>query len=444
MRAPAAWSTTREALRRAVGNRSFRGAAVIGSGAAVGQAIQVAATPIVSRLYGPQAYGALAVFSSLLGIASILVTFRFEVAIPLPREDEEARDLLVLALGLALVLAGATGIGLAAWGYLFRAAPPGNPLTRHLAWTLPLGMLGIGCYQSLAYWATRKQMYRAISATRMNQAGAAVATQVALYRLPPQGLGLILAWIVGQAFGLRPLFMAFRATGPRTPLPSLGRLRGLARRYWSISAFGTATAVATTFGDSLPALLLAKAFGLETAGVYLMASRVFSLPEQMVGTAIAQVFMGEASQRLREDPRLVPTYFHSVHRTLLWVGAGVLVLGSLSPLALPWVLGAKWHAAGAVAAILAPMAATDITVRPLYNITVIGNRPRLQLITGLLPMGMSIIGLVIPVLLGCPARVALLSYALCRCLGSQMNYLLYRQVAHAIGAGAGPGPAAHG
>ena len=426
--------------RRLAGNSTLRGVILIGGGAAAGQIITVAATPIVSRLYGPPAYGALAVFTSILNMASILVTFRYEVAIPLPTEDEEARDLLVLALAMALVAAGLVCAGLLGWLAFARPSQP-NPLLRHLVWTLPLGMLGAGGYQSFAYWATRKRLYRPISATRLNQSVAAVGSQILLFRLPPQGLGLILAAIVARAFGLRTLITAFWASSPKTPWPSPARLVALLRKYWSISAYGIATAVATEIGDSLPSLLLARAFGLPAAGIYLMASRIFALPSQMVGAAVSQVFMGECSHRLREDPRTVHDYFHSVHRNLRWVGGGVLLLGALSPLFLPWVLGAKWHAAGMVAAILAPMAATDITVRPLYNITVIANRPRLQLVTGLVPMAFSVLGLGLPIFLGGSDTTALVSYSLSRCLGSGVIYLIYRSVARNLGSGEeGPGP----
>ena len=408
--------------------------ALIGGGAAVGQAIMVAATPIVSRLYGPHAYGALAVFGSILTIASILVTFRFEVTIPLPKEDEEARDILVLALTLAFFAAGLVCLSLLIWRFLTKAADT-DPSFRHLVWTLPLGMLGIGCYQSLAYWATRKRLYRSISATRVNQSIASVGTQILLHRLPPPGLGLMVAYIVGQAVGVRPLFLAFRASSPKGHLPSLAKLVSLARKYFKLSAYGSATAIAIAIGSGLPSLLLAKVYGLEAAGIYLMASRVFALPAQMVGAAVSQVFMGETSQRLRENPRSVPEYFHAVHRNLMWLGGCVLVLGGISPLVLPWILGAKWHAVGAIAVILAPMAAMEISVSPLYNITVIGNRPKLQLLTGLLPMGSSIAGLGLPVFFGLQYRTALFCYMVCQCLGYGLTYITYRNVARSIGTG---------
>ena len=429
---------TKAALRSLMQNSTFRGVALIGSGTAIGQAITVVATPIVSRLYGPQAYGALGVFSSVLVIGAILVSFRFEVTIPLPSEEGEARDLLVLSTVLTVLFVGLTCLGLVGWRLLAKPTAL-SPLSSQLVWTVPLGMLGIGCYQIMSYWATRKKLYRPISVTRLNQAIAAVCTQIALFRLSPQGLGLMLAAIVGQAFGIRPLFSAFWKTSPHGPLPTIPRLVSLGRKYWSLSASGTATALAQAVGDNLPSLLLAKAFGLEIAGLYLMAARLCNLPAQMIGAAVSQVFMGEASQRLRDDPRSVPRYFQTVHNKLLWLGAATLVLGLLSPLVLPWVLGPKWYAAGAVAAILAPMAAMDITVRPLFNITVIGNRPRMQFYTGLLPMVFSIAGLGVPILVGLSSRIAIMSYAGCRCLSYWIIYRLYLGVAKQIGAGSAPG-----
>ena len=424
----------RATLRRLLQNSTVRGVALIGGGTALGQALNVIATPIVSRMYSPHAYGALAVYSSILSIAACAVSFRFEIAIPLTREDEEARDLLVLALSLAVLTSALTGIGLLIWRALAQAHH-GDPLFWTLVWTVPLGMVGLGFYESLDYWAIRKRLYKTMSATRLSQATASVGTQLALWRLPPRGLGLVLAAIVAQAFGLRTLFTAFWRSRPQAPLPSLAKLAATARRFFKTGAFGTASALVGNFGDALPSLILARAYGLEAAGIYLMAARLLALPTRLVGAATADVFSAEASERLRKDPRLVLGYFESVHRHLLKIGVGLMALGALSPWVLPWVLGGKWHDAGMTALILAPMAATDITVRPLYNITIIGNRSNLQLATSFILTCLSVLGLGVPILAGQGPRVTLLSFSLCRCLGCWLIYFIYHWVAKNIATG---------
>jgi O-antigen/teichoic acid export membrane protein len=422
----------RQKLDRVLGDATLRGVALIGGGSALGQAAAVATTPILSRLYGPQAYGALAVFSSLLGVASILVTFRFEVAVPLPEDPSEARDIFILSTFLSVAMSALACLGTLVW-LRVRQGGQSGPIFWHMSWLVPLGMLGIGCYQNLSYWAARQRLYKSISATRVTQQIASVGTQTGLCRLPPQGLGLILGYIVGQAFGLQSLYQGYRASRPAGPLPSFRRMTAVGKKYWNLSAYGTLTAVATSIGDGLPSLVLAKAYGLEVAGVYLMASRVLSLPTQMVGASVAQVFMGEASQRLRETPASLPAYFRKVHRNLRWAGLGILALGAICPYVLPWALGPKWHAAGIVTLILAPLAAVDITVRPLYNITVIANRPRLQLVTGFVPLLFSGVGLLLPIFLHRSDDFALFSYTMARVVSCVVIYLVYLRVADSIG-----------
>jgi O-antigen/teichoic acid export membrane protein len=53
-----------------------RNVAVLVGGTAVGQAIVVLASPILTRLYTPEDFGVLAVYASLLGILSTVAALR--------------------------------------------------------------------------------------------------------------------------------------------------------------------------------------------------------------------------------------------------------------------------------------------------------------------------------------------------------------------------------
>ncbi|HOX23097.1 MAG TPA: hypothetical protein PLL10_06490, partial [Elusimicrobiales bacterium] len=84
-----------------------RGVAVLAGGTAIGQGLVLALSPVVSRLYTPDDFGTLAVYASFLGIATVIVSLRYEIAIPLPEDDKVAANLL----GLSLLLALAAGVG---------------------------------------------------------------------------------------------------------------------------------------------------------------------------------------------------------------------------------------------------------------------------------------------------------------------------------------------
>src|SRR6187431_1744880 len=80
-----------------------RGVAAIAAGTAGGQLLVLASAPILSRQYEPAAFGALAVFLAIALIVTSVGSLRYEIAIPLPRDDRVAADLVVIC---AVLLVG--------------------------------------------------------------------------------------------------------------------------------------------------------------------------------------------------------------------------------------------------------------------------------------------------------------------------------------------------
>ena len=86
-------------VNRLLPRASFaRSVGVLAGGTAVAQGIGVLALPLITRLYTPEDFSVLAVFSSIVAIVSVAACLRLEIAIPLPETDEDAANLLALAL----------------------------------------------------------------------------------------------------------------------------------------------------------------------------------------------------------------------------------------------------------------------------------------------------------------------------------------------------------
>ncbi len=131
-----------------------RNVAVIAGGTAAGQSIVVLASPIITRLYTPEEFGVLAVYTSFLGILSVLASLRYELAIPLPEKDRDAASLLVLSLGIVVFMSLFIGVGIWILGdYIIHWF--NTPALHAYLWLLPLGVLMTGVYQvffRLYYW----------------------------------------------------------------------------------------------------------------------------------------------------------------------------------------------------------------------------------------------------------------------------------------------------
>ena len=69
---------------------------LVASGTAGAQVINLLASPIITRMYGPDAFGLLGTFIAFLGVLTPIAALSYPLAIVLPSSDREAKDLLVL------------------------------------------------------------------------------------------------------------------------------------------------------------------------------------------------------------------------------------------------------------------------------------------------------------------------------------------------------------
>ena len=91
------------------------------TGTTFAQIIAILASPLLTRLYGPEAFGFLALFTSITSIIGVIACMRYEMAIMLPKTDEEAANLPGLCLLCVAVIRRADGAGPLFRG---RCAPP--------------------------------------------------------------------------------------------------------------------------------------------------------------------------------------------------------------------------------------------------------------------------------------------------------------------------------
>lgn len=354
----------RRLLDRLPGGRFTRSVAVLAGGTVLGQAIVIAVSPILTRLYTPADFGTLGVFASLLGLMAAITSLRYELAIPLPEKDEDAAALVVLSLAIIPVSAFAVGLGT----WIFRAdiarwtnAPDLAPYI----WLLPLGMALFGFYQVFTYWAIRKKAFAGIARTKLNQGVAMVITQLSLFAFAP--LGLLMGQVAGSAAGggtlaalaARHDHTAFRATG-------IHRMLRMASRYRRFPQVSAISGLVNTGGMVLPILLLAAAFGPFIAGQFALVQRVVALPMNLVGGAVAQVYFGEGAAALRTSPStLYGLFFRASRQLAMFAIAPMLVLLVAGPWLFIFVFGREWVSAGHFARLLAPMVAVQLVASPL-------------------------------------------------------------------------------
>lgn len=377
----AALAAAREGTRKVLPRGSFaRSVAVLAGSTAVAQALVVLASPVLTRLYTPAEFGLLAGYVSVLALLIAVASLRYELAIPLPRDDRPAADLL--ALSLLLVAGVSVGVGVATWaagGAL--AARLGSPELAPYLWLVPAGLLGAGTYQALSAWAVRRGAYPRIARTRMGQSAAQTAVQVGMGVLGAGPVGLLAGDVAGRGSGSLSLaLLAWRGDRERLRGVSWAGMREVASRYRQFPLFSSGSALLNQAGLQLPPLLFALLYGPAAAGYFLLAQRVIGMPMTLVGQSIAQVYLGEAARAAREDPRrLAPLFTRLSARLLLFGGGPILLAGLLGPPLFGVVFGAGWEVAGQYVRLLVPMFVAQFVVSPISQITAVMERQGVQL-----------------------------------------------------------------
>nr|WP_242479601.1 type II toxin-antitoxin system HicA family toxin [Lamprobacter modestohalophilus] len=134
----------------------------------------------------------------MLALIGVISSLRYELAIPLPEDDGEAANVAVLSLILVGISALLSGVLVLLLGTAIADAL-GVPALAGYFWLLPVGVLLGGAYSVFNYWSVRTKRFGTIAGTKLSQALATVAIQLAGFKLG--GIALLYAQVAGQSVG---------------------------------------------------------------------------------------------------------------------------------------------------------------------------------------------------------------------------------------------------
>src|SRR5699024_3705581 len=86
-------------------NKPFiRNVTILASGTAAAQAIGLFSQPIITRLYGPEAFGMMGVFMAVVQIFIPIAALTYPISIVLPKDDRNAKKIVKLSLYIAVFI----------------------------------------------------------------------------------------------------------------------------------------------------------------------------------------------------------------------------------------------------------------------------------------------------------------------------------------------------
>jgi O-antigen/teichoic acid export membrane protein len=358
-----------------------KGVLTLIAGTGLAQVVIIASSPVLTRLYAPSDYGVFAVVTSILAVLITVTCLRYEFAIPLPRDDVTAANLVALALlasaGMSLVCAVALWLAGPALLAILHAS-----VLRPYILLLALGQFGAGAVSALTLWAVRTKGFSDIAATRLTQSGALVVVQAGLGIAGFGAPGLLFGDIAGRISGSSRLARAaWRTHAASFHRVSRNGILTAAKRYRRFPILSGPSSILSTLGQQGPLLLLVMLYGPEAGGQFALADRLSSVPMALVASAVSQVFVAESASMAREQPTKLGALFARTTKSLARVGAGpAIILAVSAPILAASVFGNAWHEAGLFVAILAPMYYVTFVTTATGDILSVLERQDLQLV----------------------------------------------------------------
>lgn len=346
------------------GSRFARNVWLVARANLLAQALPVLAAPLLTRLYGPAAFGELALFAAALSLALAVATARLDWSLPNARSRPMAAALLALgaaALGLCCLL-----LALGLWWW------PVAGLSKAAAWLLVPALAGAGLQQLVSAWHVRGAELAGVGRAKVMQSVANVGVSLAAAPLLPAGpWGLLLGVLAGAWAGLGTLWRT--AQGLRAALRSLTprRLAVAWHRFRAEAGWSTLVSACNAASFAAVPLLLARHYDAAEVGFYALMQRVALGPVGLVGQAVSQSFWSESARLVREDPPALARLYAGTTRRLLWLSLPLALLA----LAGPWYVGpifgaAQWSGAGIVLAACVPMLVGQVAISPLSHLVI--------------------------------------------------------------------------
>lgn len=340
----------------------------LATGSALGQAVYLLFTPLLSRLYSPEDFGVVAVFFALTSV-DVAVCLGYERALAVPRNGTEAAELAWIALASTAVIAAVTALAVAALaaGNLWPIVTDNGSW---LPWTCGLGLVAYGVAQVGTLSAIRNQAYARVALAKFCQLGATGGAQALLGTSSLGAAGLILGHIGGLTICCLllagPLHRTLAGTHPR----SLATLAATARRFGHFPAYVVPGQGINAVCLQVTPAALVGIFGATSGGLYSFAFRLIGAPLSVVTQAVSQTMLGIVSHAHRQGGQMdqVNGALRKALLSLILLAIPALVALMVAPSLFALVFGEAWRESGELLRLMIPMVLAQLLITPFHGL----------------------------------------------------------------------------
>ena len=326
------------------------------TGTTISQAIPLAATPILTRIYTPEDFGVLALFSSITAILGLLATGKYEMAILLPKDDKDELNIVYLSVILSAIFS----IILFTIVFLFNyeiTVLLNEPKISNWLYFVPISVLFIGIYNALNLYNVRYKNFKRVSFSLISKSSGLSITQIGVGLFKSGAFGLVLGQVISFFLGNVILLKSITKRYSIIETFSIQSINQVSKTYIRFPKFTLPGNLMNSISLNALNFFISNFFSTYILGQYSLASRMLGVPSRVFGNSISQVYFQKISASKNEDKNVL-SVFNKTLKRLTFISLPIfLILFFIAEPIFDFVFGEEWRIAGTYAKIILPMSA---------------------------------------------------------------------------------------
>ncbi|MFK4785461.1 lipopolysaccharide biosynthesis protein [Fusobacterium sp. MFO224] len=365
-------------------NRMFKNILLIISGSVFSRVITLLLSPVITRIYSPEDYGILSMYSAILGMISLIGALSYDNAILIEEDDEEAINIFVLCV---LLIFSTTIIFLIIF-YL-----KGESILKLLkasklgvyGYFIPLGFFLTGIHTIISSWTFRKRNFKSITMTKYVQSITGNGSKIILGLLKFHSVGLLAGQLLNKISGIITLgYSSFREIKGLLKYVKKYKILKMAGRYKEFPMYSFPGLLLLSVSSQISVIFISALYGSKEVGLFGLAMSVTFLPVGIIGKSVQDVFCAEAARCGKKNAdKIKELSIELLKKLFILAIIPLIIIVWQGPFLFSFVFGEKWFRAGVYSRCLSIYVFSHFMIHPVSVIFQILERQKNSFILSL-------------------------------------------------------------
>jgi len=324
---------------------------ILMTGTTIAQAIPIAISPILTRIYTPEDFGVFALFVAIASIFGSIANGRYELAIMLPKKDEDAINIFALGFIVTFTISIFLFLLVLFFNEYFVNLLNNKEIGVWL-YFIPIAVFFTGVFNILNYFNNRRKNYKDIRNATIMKSIVLAVIQLSVGFIKQGAAGLISGQIVSNIFANIRLFKNIIKDKILISKVSGLKIIAVAKRYRDFPKYSMWAGLLNAMSQHLTNIFISVLYSVGTLGFYSLVQRVLGMPSALIGGSIGQVFFQQAIKEKQNTGKAIKTFNSTVKKLIIiglpFFGALFFIVEDL----FAFVFGEEWRIAGSYAQIM--------------------------------------------------------------------------------------------